>query len=251
MDPQGSSDWVSSPTSPTANLLGYDFSKVCMEDKFNHRLTAKDASIWVDQALAPVHTEAFRMESAKNGHAWRGFWWNKSWRSTRSLSPVFTRFQLDHCTKHVFEMHGGIVPEDCIAPTSLDRFRDYEFHWLPSNTTVTSPTEDTEFDDREVDVSMLQQTEPTVICLVGRSHSAHFKATADRMGITAAATNVTFEYVDSGYPAEATPRAVTRQSMKNGFKCNKLIIAVGQWPASFMGGKPMLLNEYYIQSKRC
>jgi len=188
----------------------YNFSQTCVEDRWNHRLTAHNASILVGE-------EAFGSP---------GYWVRED---SKQMQPMYTRFQPNGCRPKPPEPD---LPDYCIPPTSLDRFEGYSFHWHRPNLTLAN----------------LRQAKPTTICLVGDSHSQKLDFAAKAMGINQAAFNLGLRYQKGLFPTDITVEKI--KSLTKYFGCNKFIIASGQWPASaFARPKVFLIGNYYNQIK--
>lgn len=213
--------WANNVTLPQSHALRYNFRGICMEDPVHQRLTKDATTIIVD------HSEVF---SQVIGH------WSISnnddiieWNTTE---PVYTRYQPWECYFRVVQ-HQPLPPE-CNKPTSPWRFDPYDFQWTEPSLVG-------------LNTSSLKQDKPTVICVMGHSHSRVLREASQRLSMTLEKINVTVEWTPAQYPNEVTPGLVFRYIQEK--KCNKIVIAVGQWPASWVGNSPTLLYTYYQSIK--
>jgi hypothetical protein len=79
--------------------------------------------------------------------------------------------------------------------------------------------------------------------MVGCSHSRGFYDAGQSLGLNDTA-NIEIQHIPATYPEDANPKKINHRKALSR-PCDKLIVAVGQWPASFDGGRPTLLDEYY------
>ena len=178
--------------------MDYDFSKECVQNIMQHRLTSDDAIIKVPETSLNQSIEVY----------WKGL-------PDAFRHPTFTRVQPHDCSR---------ADESKRCNGNLEWKKFYEFQY-------TAP------------IQQLQSTNMR-ICLIGNSHSrlmtASLKIFIERNELF---NNLQVTQWPAGYPKE-----VTRDFIQKYFEvdnCTHVLVAVGQWPASYDQGHPLLLGAYH------
>ncbi|CAB9513628.1 unknown protein [Seminavis robusta] len=204
----------------TREVMTFHFAPVCVENPYQHRLTANHATIWVDH-------ETVKTQRALSEH-------------THSLR--YTRHQPYTCMMAYRKKEA--LPPECVEPASHERYHDYKFQWNQH------PKTNHRHDGRgpPIRIQSLSLPQPTVICFMGASHARFFKEAAERLNITRANNNLTIHWSEVPYPTDIQPGVVQRLIQIQ--RCNKLVIGVGQWPASYSTNPPMMVHAFYLHMKR-
>lgn len=215
--------------------LDFDFQTTCVEDVRKHRLTESNTKLHI-----PRNNDKTTMP---------GFWLHRQPQGGEyDHKSMHTRFQPRGCMRVGDPTHEDFAhpPAHCSEPTSLDRFEPYAtfeynlqeegrskwVHLYPS--TVDSNTKE-----------LLQANQHTKICLVGASHSRTLKASMVQYhNITMARNNIEIEWINVKHPYNVNNKTIATLIVA---KCDKIILGVGQWPASFSGNNPTLFQAYKIQ----
>ena len=212
--------------------IHYDFTHTCVEDPLRHRLTRTNVKIDVTD----IHNNKSREKT--------GFWMHQQDEraANNDYAAVYTRFQprgcirIDDPTHEHFEM----PPPYCIEPTDLNRFEPYAttFQYFDEN---AMPHPFTTLQD-------LKRPQPTSICLVGHSHSRTLRASMEmHHNMTVDTLNIRIIWVKAKFPHEVNNKTILGEMVGH---CDKVIIAVGQWSASFSGGKPTLMDDYLYKVQK-
>lgn len=246
--------------SPFRESMDLDYQHICMERPTRHRLTANHATIVVPTTTTDHHPatnhwfRTFRITNDKQpisssslsskssmgvaATAVPGYWKNTANTTTsqQQHQPLYTRHQPFNC---MMSHRGGDPPPvtTCHEMTHLDRYEKYQFVW--SNATTNNI--------QMMNVTQLAQPQPTVICMVGCSHSRVLWLASQRMGITLNKINVTIEWIPAHYPLDVSPNLLLVQNA--GKHCQKFVIAVGQWPASYVPPQPWSVMRFYKEMK--
>lgn len=211
------------PFSPEMrHLRSFDFKSTCMEDPFRQSLTAHQASIEVTATIAnnsPVPIKG-------NGTSWTGHWLSTS---ASSPQPVYTRHQPYSCYEARELRNQKELPSECDIPTNRKAHSSYKFQWEQPAGPIR-PARD------------LKQPKPTYICVVGKSHSRSLMKASKAAGVTIRRNqlNLQYQWIQAAFPDN-----VTEAVLSSNMTCDKLIIGVGQWAASYKRGS--LLEDYYNQ----
>jgi hypothetical protein len=112
-------------------------------------------------------------------------------------------------------------------------WQDYDFHWSPALKGLSARN--------------LDQAEPTTICNVGWSHARELTNAMEDIGFQNGKYNVNVLWGGAKYPTEVTSEFI--MELVERFDCKKLVVAVGQWPASYRNQSPTLLGDYYNQMR--
>jgi hypothetical protein len=216
-----------------SDIYGMDFKKTCVIDPYRNRLSIQSANISVSQ-----------MGSAQ------GYWISnnttlssdQNTNSTMKFPIMYTRFQPPGC---MYRPNPGKwrpvqwptfdQESRCGLPTSMERYMDYHFEYVPS-----SPMS-------RLSLADLVQEKFKTICVIGASHARDIAFHMKRLGIHGENVRVLVNHIDVDYPHEVSSDQ-TRQAIHNA-NCDILLIAVGQWPASYDGGRPTLIHDYHDQIK--
>jgi len=236
----------------------YDFQFTCIEDVMNHRLTKTNTQIVIDSA----DTTSAGTAAANNNAAARftGYWLHQPDERARQqdFASVYTRFQPRGCRRIDDPTHEDYEnpPMHCIQPTDLNRFEPYlnhfqyyEYNYFQGKQQQEQQQEGWQPVSLLPDgASKLTALSPTTICLVGASHSRTIKASIDNYhNITMANNNIHVEWINVKFPRNLNNKTLPELKKK---KCDKLIVGIGQWPASFTGKKPTLFLDYDFQFRR-
>lgn len=211
--------------------LDFDFQSTCVEDPQNHRLTRSNVKIEITAS------------SLRNSHSHQptmGYWMHQADEraANNDYEAMYTRFQPRGCLRLNDPTHEHFhrPPKHCIDPTNWNRFEPYNHFQYYGNTNI--PNSATE----------IQAPQPITICLVGGSHSRTLKASMQIYhNFSMANNNLQVEWVDARFPRNVNNQTILQDIAG---KCNKIIVAVGQWPASFSGGKPTLFSAFQLEMKK-
>jgi len=201
-----------------------DFTHTCVVNPFWNRLSIHSAAISVS-----------RIGSAQ------GYWIAN--QTTIHKNPImYTRFQPEGCRltpnpeKWIPVQWPTIHQESiCGIPTSLERFMNYHFEYSPSSSM------------NQLSLADLTQENLMTICVIGASHGREIASAMRSMGISREQVRVEVKYAEARYPTDISLDRIKQLIDTAG--CDILVIAVGQWPASFDGGRPTLINDYHDQIK--
>lgn len=149
-------------------------------------------------AITPIVKKTSTL--AANNH----FWLVRP--DAQSIAPLETRMQPPFCSAKS-ENASTLV---CQQYTDVTRFETYTFDW-PAQASVAAQLQS---------VTTLQQP----LCFLGRSHSREMRN--HLVGIVPH-----MEWIDRVYPYHVDPTTIYQ--MKHRKHCDKMVIAMGQWPASF------------------
>lgn len=201
------------------SAMEVNFKGTCVEDSSHQRITAINASIWVNEAAS-----AFGERSRQN---LQGYWQRSSDYSADAIQPLFTRHQPHACVRN------SSAP--CQVVTEVERFQPYDFKWSTPYTHLHNTT------------SLAQETQTTV-CFLGYSHSRKLWLAAEQLNLTLAnrKINVSTGWIRGKFPWQV--KGEVYEPLVQG--CHKLVVAVGQWPASEKRGSPTLLSTYYNQTRK-
>lgn len=206
----------------------FDFTSTCVEDPTRHRLTRTNVKI---QATANIPHDKRT-----------GFWMHQQDEraANNDYAALYTRFQPRGCVRIDDPAHEyfEVPPPHCIEPTDLNRFEPYNtFQYYNGNRPRPF-----------FSVNDLKKLHNTSICLVGHSHSRTLRASMEgHHNMTVENINVKIVWVRARFPQDVNNKTILGSIVG---KCDKVVIAVGQWPASFSGGKPTLTNDYYNKIKK-
>ena len=201
----------------------YNFKDVCVEDPWRHRITEDGISIAVD------HRQVKSPESILP----LGFWRHQKNieedpHVTSPSKPIYTRFQPQNCRSQD-------APSYCAEPTNLDWYQDYYLDRRFSSI-------------QNLSVQSLWQKEPVSMCFVGFSHSRRMVQAMQRLAISnTQQTNITVSWGKAKYPEDVTVEFA--KGLMETYNCQKIVIGVGQWPASYDRRRPTLVDEYYREVK--
>jgi hypothetical protein len=204
-----------------------------LEDPRHHRLTALNATVNViDIAATDTATKAAAVSRPKidnDNHVAVGHWRWKSLSSSSTggdgttadsssiVEPLYTRWQRKTC--------GPDGVDYCPETGSLDRFQPYHFAW--SNVSLPA------------DLPMAYARSSARLCYVGSSHAKQLLHSTWQV-LGRAGVNVTYSY--TRYPSQVTDLLL--QQMVDELRCNRIVIGIGQWAASYDGRRPFLFPQY-------
>jgi len=203
------SDWQNDPS------MNMDYSTTCAVDPNRFAMTSKNASIKVDTLRS--------WQTSKFG----GYWWNVAQNQSTfsSYQKVSTRWQPTGCRKSKDPI--------CTKHTEVARFQPYEFRLTFNKDRESNAGA---YDDKKRD---------TLICPMGASHSRFLHENSVAMGMVESAINVSMAYYRAGarYPWDFSSERVSKYIHK--LNCDYLVVATGQWPASYGLERPLRMGEYY------
>jgi hypothetical protein len=164
--------------------------------------------------VTELNTSIQVSQAQKGAHE---MYWVSNATST-AMQPLYTRIQPQDCRD------GKSFLERCRRSMDESRFKPYSLQWDAEN---------------ELKQKLLKETNTSNICLIGASHS-----------------EVIMEYMASIIPHVPVARAAARWPMnvtryfveylkKEG--CQNILIGIGQWPAGWPEGEPILFPEYETQ----
>lgn len=206
--------------------------------------------------------------------------------STHAPKPLYTRIQpYQRCYQS--QKDKVALPQECITDTFLDRFQSYRFEWnnpsfwaswMTSPQTIRdeimnapSTTKSIEGNNDKIEAKksppaleaalLLDNVEDVNICFLGFSHSRKLVEAGRRIGLyhrlipimpqnpstPSRLQNVTVHWIPAHYPGELTSTRIS--SVWKGRDCHKFVVAAGQWSASFQGGSPTLVDDYYREMR--
>ena len=228
--------------------LDFDFQTTCVEDVLNHRLTKYNTKIYIDKDSAPP-TEPASIISNNNII---GYWLHQQDEraANNDYAAMYTRFQPRGCMRLDDPTHEHFEnpPAHCIEPTDLNRFEPYttfQYYRPEKGSRVLRPS--TLLPNNGAN-GLLRADKPTTVCLVGASHSRTLKASMERHhNISMENNNIQVEWINAKFPRNVNNDTIPEQMVG---KCDKIIVGIGQWPASFSGGKPTLFQDYNWQTRR-
>ena len=204
----------------------------CLEDPSRHRITAKGASISVEEDVVVKmetlysNSNAGASSGASNnsgnitdlfGYTYShdnssdlfGYWYN----TQQTVVPLYTRYQPQGCWNK--DWH-----ENCQEFTELNRFRPYKFRF-------------TYKDINENSLNEIVEGKAATICYIGASHT---RTNANKARIVEqpafrTTSNITVQYLGVGYPNVAT----SPENLENikSWNCSKILIGFGQHDASY------------------
>ena len=224
---------------------GYDFEQICVEDPLRHRLAKSNAKVAIevqgsDNRREPVNTNSQSRPAM-------GYWIHQQDERSaqQDFAPVYTRFQPRGCLRLDDPTHEHFhrPPPHCVEPTDLHRFEPYTQTFQYTASTLRSNQgkwwEGPNF---------VKASKPTTLCLVGDSHSRTLKASLIGFhNFTLAKNNLEIEWIKANYPREVNNKTITLKIKGN---CDKILLGVAQWPASFTGNKPTSFHDYATQVKK-
>jgi len=238
----------------------FHFRRTCVEAPINHRLTKSNVKIQIqieaDKTGTPLYsaTKSSSPSSPLPFKKLTGFWLHQQDEraANNDYAAVYTRFQprgclrLDDPTHEHFEM----PPTHCIEPTDLNRFEPYtstfRYYTKEYDKTRTLLSPATTF--LVGGAKDLKAANPTTICLVGYSHSRTLLASMTQYhNISRINNNIHIEWIRAKSPRDVNNKTITTEITG---ACDKIILAVGQWPASFSGGKPDSFEVFDTQIRR-
>jgi len=211
-----------------SDIYGMDFKKTCVIDPFRNRLSIQSANISVSQIGSN-----------------QGYWIANNTTISSPISNIetpimYTRFQPPNCRYYPIPDNWRPVQWPtfdqetlCEIPTSLERYMEYQFEYVPS-----SPM-------RRLSLADLVQEKLKTICVIGASHARDIAFHMKKLGIHEENVQVLVNHMEVRYPHEVSYDQFRRDIQIAG--CDILLIAVGQWSASYDGGIPTLIDDYHDQ----
>jgi len=212
-----------------SDIYGMDFKKTCVIDPFRNRLSIQSANISVSQ-IGSNH----------------GYWIaNNTTISSTPISSIetpimYTRFQPPRCyldpnpeNWRPVQWPTSDQESRCGLPTSLERYLEYHFEYMPS-----SPMS-------RLSLADLVQKNLKTICVIGASHGRSIALHMKTLGIHGEKVRILVNYINANFPYDISSDRI-RQNIQNA-KCDILLIGVGQWPASHVRGDPTLIGDYHEQ----
>mmetsp|Transcript_20907 Transcript_20907/g.41838 ORF Transcript_20907/g.41838 Transcript_20907/m.41838 type:complete len:507 (-) Transcript_20907:24-1544(-) len=206
------------------------FTKQCLEDSRNNRITEIGASITV---LAPSNNVRTDSDFPLGFWKWKG---DVERNPSKLYVPLLFRFQAAGCW--------GSNTLECRKAVSLSRFEDYDFVW-----------NDLLIDDsmqfigaggswhRTGDLTQFQGVSETTVCLAGQSHSRNMRGQMEFLNLT---QSIKVKFFVALFTRPGQDRDLVKEftNMKTTCDCNFTVVAVGQWAASFAGNRPFLMYEW-------
>jgi hypothetical protein len=194
-----------------------DFRAICLEEPSQHRVSQFNASItatrlgnWNSSHDTDTDLPSHFLDSP--------YWLSTQNNASSSYKPLYTRFQPHNCRGAE-----DLSSDRCTGPTDLGRFDSYSY--------------DLKWQEDDLRVKVREEASRengTKLCLIGWSHS-RVLMWAFRIHVVPG-----IAWGEAKYPGDVTRFFV--QNLMNTTGCNKLVIGLGQWPAS--GERPMLFREY-------
>jgi hypothetical protein len=191
-----------------------DFRAICLEEPLQHRVSQFNASITAtrlgnwnssDDTVTDLHLHSLNSP----------YWLSTQNITSSSYKPLYTRFQPQNC-----RVEDERSSDRCSAPADLGRFDSYDLKWQEDDLRVKLREE-------------ASRGNGSKLCLVGWSHTRVLMESFQRIVPD-------ISWGKAKYPRDVTHSFV--QKLMNDTGCNKLVIGLGQWPAS--GRSPLLFREY-------
>jgi hypothetical protein len=221
--------------------IDFDFQNTCLEDPQNHRLTRSNVRISIQKNPASTTTTTAAASGIRHKST-LGYWMHQSDERAagNDYTAMYTRFQPRGCLRldDPTHEHFHMPPQHCIEPTNWNRYEPYtRFRYYEPDGRPKMDFPPTAKD--------IQATHPTTICLLGASHSRTIKASmVNYHNFSYINNNIQIEWINAKYPRNIPNQTITEEIAG---KCHKIILAVGQWPASFSGGKPTLFASFQLE----
>jgi len=221
-----------------------DFTNIVVEDPWRHRITQDGATINVTSTTTVggggggggANNTATGVRPAAAAAA-AGYYY---WKEQSSLPPpLYTRFQPPGCRDAV-----NATQSWCAGPMNLTRFHGYEFRWTTNPTTTPQVQVPGAAGVRQqLPSSTKQQQDNFLICTIGASHSYLMARLMNRVF----RKRVCFHNGTVKFPYNLRAnllRLYSQTAADTNKNCTDFVVGIGQHPASFALGRPMLVSEY-------
>lgn len=228
--------------------LAFDFQSTCVEDVMNHRLTAYNSKIRIDKDQSATAAPTIIVTPSRSGVT--GYWLHQQDEraANNDYSAMYTRFQPRGCMRlddPTYE-HFENPPDHCIEPTDLNRFEPFtifQYYREKKGSRTLTPSAVVPSGPQA-----LRTAKPTTICLVGASHSRTlFASMTKHHNITIANNNIHIEWINAKLFRDVNNKTIPELVVG---KCDKIILGIGQWSASFSGNKPMRFPDYRLRFRK-
>jgi hypothetical protein len=225
--------------------MDFDFDETCVEDPERHRLPKSNAKVAIqvkqsDNQRQPVTTNS-------QSRPTMGYWMHQQDEraAQQDFAPVYTRFQPRGCLRldDPTHEHFHLPPRHCVEPTDLHRFEPYtQTFQYTTSVVATNPHKWWEGSKH------IKASKPTTLCLIGDSHSRTLKASLIGFhNFTMANNNLEINWIKANYPRHVNNQTIGQKVRGH---CDKILIGVAQWPASFTDNKPTSFRDYASQVKK-